>query len=237
MIHLYMHSDTRSRGPSTWRNPIAYGPAPARLSDTELRLVYGKLTLRKGRGTRLFSVTEMIRALVLVTVLAASGLAEDESTHRRSSSIKQAASSRRDFALGPDDTEGQYCTDHGCDIPGSTISNPRTSDAAESEGFELDTVSDSSAQQWDVFSTIQDTLTSVKDTLLFNAYTKPLEFGKRVYNKATEYAEKVRTIFREEFSNFLEVIWETGVGTDPKSGKACTLLSLVPHLHSYFKQV
>ena len=162
----------------------------------------------------------VLPALVLITALAVSRSAEDESTHHRTSSVKQAASSRRDFTLGPDNTESQYCTDDGCDIPGSTISKPRTSNEAESEEGELDTVPDSSAQQWDVLSTIQDTLTSVKDTVLYNVYTKPLEFAESVYDQATEFAEKVRSVFREEFYYFLEVLWETGVGTDPKSGKA-----------------
>ena len=163
----------------------------------------------------------VLRALVLATALAVSRSAEDESTHHQShpSSVNQAASSRRNFVLGPDSAESQYCTDDGCDIPGSTISKPRTSNVAESEKGKLDTVSDSSAQQWDVLSTIRDTLTSVKDTVLYNVYTRPLEFAESVYDEVTEFAEKVRSVFREEFYYFLEVLWETGVGTDPKSGK------------------
>ena len=130
-------------------------------------------------------------------------------------------------ALAISSAENQYCTDSGCDIPGSKSG---TSNVVESDKGELDTVPDSSTQQWDVLSTIGGILTSVKDTVLYNLYTKPMEFAKSVYDQATEYAEKVRSVFREEFHKFLEVLWEAGVGIDPKSGKAFTI-----HLYRYKK--
>ena len=139
-------------------------------------------------------------ALLLVTAVAVSRSATDKSAHHRS---------RQEFT--PRQDKSQYCEDHGCDGADS----PRTN-AAEGEDVELDTIPDSSAQQWTLFSAIRDTLTSVKDTLVYNVYTKPLEYA---YDQATEFAEKVRYVFREEFYNFLDYLWERGVGTDTKSGK------------------
>ena len=142
----------------------------------------------------------------LVTAVTVSSSAVDDPARHRSSS-KQ------------DDKATRYCTDYGpdgCDmnIPSST---PNPSTEAESDNVELDTVPDSSAQQWDVLSTIGDILTSVKDTVLYNVYTKPLEY---VYDQATEFAETVRSVFREELYNFLEYLWERGVGTDSQPCKS-----------------
>ena len=142
-------------------------------------------------------------ALVLATAVGVSRSAVDESARHRSSS-------ERDFAPGPDNADTGYCTDHSC--PGSTIPTSNPSTEAESEDVELDTVS------WSFFSIPwPDALISLKDTFVYNVYTKPLEY---VYDQATEFAEKVRSVFREEFYGFLDYLWEKGVGTDSKSGKA-----------------
>ena len=88
---------------------------------------------------------------------------------------------------------------------------------------ELEKVGDGSAQKWSIFSAISDTIISVKDTLKYHAYKKfegivntTAEF---VYNKVEDFSERVRSVFREEFSSFLDIMWESAVGTDPANGR------------------
>ena len=46
------------------------------------------------------------------------------------------------------------------------------------------------------------------------------EFGQKVYDKAANFTERVRVVFREEFNNFLETIWEYGLGESVANGKS-----------------
>ena len=46
------------------------------------------------------------------------------------------------------------------------------------------------------------------------------EFGQKVYDKAANFSERVRVVFREEFNNFLETIWEYGLGESVANGKS-----------------
>ena len=39
------------------------------------------------------------------------------------------------------------------------------------------------------------------------------------YSAVEDFSERVRSVFREEFSSFLEVMWESAVGTDPANGR------------------
>ena len=136
--------------------------------------------------------------------------------------VRETASSMKDYVLGPDNKETQYCTDHSCDIPGSTILKPEAAPPLENsdeDGLVVVPDDGSSPQHWNVFSTIQDTLTSVKDSIQYTVYKKTTQFANSVYNTVHEFSEKVRSVFREEFNNFLELLWEKGIGTDPASGK------------------
>ena len=98
---------------------------------------------------------------------------------------------------------------------------------------ELEIAGDSSAQHWTLFSAIRDTLTSVKDTLKYNAYraaegayNKTVEFAEGVYETIDSFAERVRDVFREEFSSFLDVLWEGAMGTTD-SKKALVIEKLI----------
>ena len=117
-----------------------------------------------------------------------------------------------DESRAPETPDDQYCSEDGC--PG--------------EHNALETASESSTQSWNIFSTITDTLTSLKDTVVYNLYkkseeiyNKTAEFAEKVYSRISEFAEQVRVVFQEEFNNFLEVLWERAVGTDPAKG-TCT---------------
>ena len=119
------------------------------------------------------------------------------------------------LANGIDSTDGssepqdsQYCTEDDCPGEDNTV-------------IEVD----SSTQRWNVFSTIQDTLTSVKDTIKYNVYktgegiyNTTAEFAEEVYTTVADFSERVRVVFREEFNSFLEVLWERAIGTDPANG-------------------
>ena len=103
------------------------------------------------------------------------------------------------------DQDNGYCSRDGC-------------------ADELEKAGSRSAQRvWSIFSSISNTLlTSVKDTIKYNAYktyNKTAEFAGNIREAVEDFSERVRTVFREEFSSFLEVLWERAVGTKPENGK------------------
>ena len=136
-------------------------------------------------------------------------------------SVKQAASSMSEYALGPDRKETEFCIEHSCDIPGSNMPK-READSSEinEDGGELNIQEPSPPQKWDVISTIQNTVTDAWDSVQYTMYKRAEEFTESIYNTTAEYAEKVRYVFREEFSNFLAYfLWESSAVTTPASGK------------------
>ena len=81
---------------------------------------------------------------------------------------------------------------------------------------------DGSAQSWNIFSAIDD----FKDALKYTAYKKlegmyntTAKIADNIYSAVEDFSERVRSVFREEFSSFLEVMWESAVGTDPANGR------------------
>ena len=118
------------------------------------------------------------------------------------------------------DLEDGHCSKDGC---------PPDDKLSRGGGDELESVEDDShwsAQPWNVLYTITDTLTTVKDNLKYNAYktvegvyNTTTEFAGSVFDAVEEFSERVRGVFREEFTSFLENIWERAVGTDPANGK------------------
>ena len=107
--------------------------------------------------------------------------------------------------LGP--TGNDYCTStaEGCE---ETQGFSRAkSDAESSEDSEKEEDKDvmveeeGEVQNWNVFSTIRDTITYVKDTLVYTAY-----------KKATDFSENVRSVLREEFYQLMNVFFEYSVG-------------------------
>lgn len=108
------------------------------------------------------------------------------------------------------DQENGYCSKDGCPD-------------------ELEEAGDRSAQSWNLFSAIRDTLTSVKDTIKYNvykAYNKTVEFAGNIYGVVEEFSERVRTVFKEEFTSFLEILWESAVGTNPENGRMESCMNL-----------
>ena len=118
-----------------------------------------------------------------------------DSAEQVASSVKETASSM--FV----NTDNGYCTDESCSEP------PSVADVVQSSGSYM--------QSWDIFSTIQEYLTKIQDTVVYNINKK----AKEVYEKLEDFADRVRTVFREEFGSFLEVLWERALGTAPESGK------------------
>ena len=117
-------------------------------------------------------------------------------------------------ALSASGVDNGYCTDESC-------SEPNVADVAESSGSLWQSLSStirssgSYMQSWDIFSTIQEYLIKIKDTIVHNINKKAQE----VYEKLEDFADRVRNVFREEFGSFLEVLWERALGTAPESGK------------------
>ena len=115
------------------------------------------------------------------------------------------------------DPGSEYCTrDDGCP------ESPRG-------GEELATAGDASAQKWNIFSAISDAVTSVKDSVKYTVYktaervyNTTTKFAENVYVAVEDFTERVRRVFREEFSTFLEVLWESSVGTNPADGRQKT---------------
>ena len=113
--------------------------------------------------------------------------------------------------LGPaSSSEGGHCSKDGCPD-------------------KLKTTGDASAQGWILLSAISDTITSVKDTIQYNAYraaegvyNTTAEFAENMYETIESFSERVRLVFREEFNSFLEIIWESALGTNPANGSKIT---------------
>ena len=84
---------------------------------------------------------------------------------------------------------------------------------------------DTSAQSWDIFSAMSDTLTSVRDSVLYNmyktlqgTYNKTIEFAEDVVGAIDDFTERVRLVIREEFNSCLELFWGALFGNNPESG-------------------
>ena len=83
----------------------------------------------------------------------------------------------------------------------------------------MESTDDNSApQKWTVFSTIQDTFTTVKDNIKYN-----------VYKVKSDFADDIRSIFREEFSMFRDTWWEKTVGMPSQPGELVKLDSTRTH--------
>ena len=141
-----------------------------------------------------------------------------ETVNELSESAQNVAGSVRDFgiaaanyALGPDNTNTEYCSAEGCEESqgfsrpkSSTPSSSHSTAEDETDGdhhLQLVDKQDDSVQRWNVLSTISNTLTTVRDTVQHT-----------VYKRTTEYAEKVRSVVREEFYELLEGMWERSMG-------------------------
>ena len=71
----------------------------------------------------------------------------------------------------------------------------------------------------DFISSIKSTFTTAFSAVMHTVYKKAKKFTEYVYNTTAEFAEKVRHVFREEFSNFLaSLLGDSSIG-DPASGK------------------
>ena len=71
----------------------------------------------------------------------------------------------------------------------------------------------------DFISSMKSTFATAFGAVTHTVYKKAKEFTEYVYNSTSEFAEKVRHVFREEFSNFLaSLLGDSSVG-DPASGK------------------
>ena len=119
-----------------------------------------------------------------------------------------------DESSAPEAPDNQYCSEDGC--PG--------------EHNTLETASESSTQSWNVFSSIIDTLITVKDTIKYNVYKAGSKTAE-VYNNIVNFAEQVRVVFREEFNTFVEVIWVVTVGTYPANGIYINIVCVAIHLN------
>ena len=95
-------------------------------------------------------------------------------------SVKQAASSMSEYALGPDKKETEFCMGHSCDILGSNIPkfgvDSPESNEDEDIGGELNIQEPSLPQKWDVISTIQNTVTDAWDSVQYTMYKRAEEF-------------------------------------------------------------
>ena len=77
----------------------------------------------------------------------------------------------------------------------------------------MESTDDNSApQKWTVSSTIRDAFTTVKDNIKYN-----------VYKKTSDFADNIRSMFREEFTYFLETLWENTVGMPSQPGELVKL--------------
>ena len=142
-----------------------------------------------------------------------------ESAQYVAGSVKDTASSVMSGLAGGDGPENQYCTDDSCDMHEFEPA-PSVTVTAGGDGVQLEEKPDTSTQHWNVFSTITDYVTTVKDTVKFTVYKKAGEFADTVYETVDDFAERVRYVFREEFNYFLEVLWESAVGTNPANGES-----------------
>ncbi|CAI8028632.1 hypothetical protein GBAR_LOCUS16309, partial [Geodia barretti] len=122
------------------------------------------------------------------------------------------------------DPESGHCSEDGCPADDG---EPR---GGRGGGDELENVGDGSAQKWNIFSSISDAIISFKDTVKYNAYKKlegmyntTAEFADNIYSAVEDFSERVRSVFREEFSSFLDIMWESAVGTDPANSGADSL--------------
>ena len=90
----------------------------------------------------------------------------------------------------------------------------------------MESTDDNSApQKWTVFSTIQDAFTTVKDNIKYNV------------NKKSDYADNIRSVFREEFTYFLETLWEKTVGTPSQPVELVKLDSILVHTTHYLTAI
>ena len=114
--------------------------------------------------------------------------------------------------------EDGYCTEDSC-----------------SEGTELQDIGETSFQWWNlnemvkyIINTIKfilyrkieqaqnatiDIVESLKGTITHRfevISNQTVKIAEAVYNKTAEFAEKVRDVLREEFDNFVELLWEEG---------------------------
>ena len=91
----------------------------------------------------------------------------------------------------------------------------------------MESTDDNSApQKWTVFSTIQDAFTTVKDNIKYN-----------VYKKTSDFADNIRSMFREEFTYFLETLWEKTVGMPSQPGELVKLDSILVHTTHYLTAI
>ena len=104
--------------------------------------------------------------------------------------------------LGP--TGNDYCTStaEGCEETqgfSRAKSDAESSEDSEKEEDKNEMVveEEGEVQNWNVLSTIQDTITSVKDTLVYTAY---------------KFSENVRSVLREEFYQLMNGFFEYSVG-------------------------
>ena len=112
----------------------------------------------------------------------------------------------------------EFCTDHDCDTPDSEADSSKSNEDQDMDGESRST--QDSPQNWDVFSTIQNTVSNAWGTVKNTVHKKTEKYTESVYNTTAEYAEKVRYIFREELTNFLAYfLWESSAVTDPAFGK------------------
>ena len=118
------------------------------------------------------------------------------------------------------DPESGHCTEDGCPADDG---EPR---GGRGGGDELENVGDGSTQTWNPFSAISDALIYVKDTLKYTVYKKlegmyntTAKIADNIYSAVEDFSERVRSVFREEFSSFLDIMWESAVGTDPANGR------------------
>ena len=94
-----------------------------------------------------------------------------------------------------------------------------------------------------MLSTIRDYWTNVIDTVKSTAYKsaekvyrKVEDIAGNVYQAVGKFAEEVRKVFREEFDNIIELLWETTFRRDHETGES-SLYTLYDYIRDNFFNV
>ena len=161
----------------------------------------------------------MILVLLLsVLVLTCNGSSNGECSEIDSPAC--ATSPTVDHKLGPE-YDSEHCTADGCDIPGSVrpgSGNLQPPSPESKTSDELSEKKDGGVLGWNVFSTIGNVISSVKDTV-----------QRTVIKKASEIYENVRSAVRDEMFDLLETLWEnmvTPMSNPGESFKHCMAIFL-----------